>query len=69
MYFHGVWRVGGVLAVSRAIGDRVLKPVVTAAPEMRTRIITGEDAFLVLATDGVWDVLSNEVRGRDVLQY
>lgn len=35
--FHGVWRVCGVLGVSRAIGDRVFKPnIVTCQPEVAT---------------------------------
>jgi len=59
IYFNGVWRVSGVLAVSRAIGDRLLKPYVTARPEVRTWSLTQDDATLILATDGVWDVLSN----------
>lgn len=61
IYFYGVWRVGGVLAVSRAIGDRILKTQgVTAEPEIRQCRITPADKFIVLASDGLWDVLSNE---------
>jgi serine/threonine protein phosphatase PrpC len=58
VYFHGVWRVGGILAVSRAIGDRILKPYVTAKPEIRTWNLGASDRCLVLASDGLWDVLS-----------
>eukprot|EP01138_Halocafeteria_seosinensis_P015443 gb/GECG01015761.1/.p1 GENE.gb/GECG01015761.1/~~gb/GECG01015761.1/.p1 ORF type:complete len:584 (+),score=64.03 gb/GECG01015761.1/:1-1752(+) len=57
--FFGVWRVQGVLAVSRAIGDRLLKPFVTATPEVKSKILEEEDKYLVLATDGLWDVVSN----------
>eukprot|EP00803_Ostreobium_quekettii_P001776 evm.model.scf_1355EXC.1 EVM.evm.TU.scf_1355EXC.1 scf_1355EXC:38618-43668(-) len=56
----GTWRVGGVLAVSRAFGDRPLKKYVKADPYMRTEELTTDDEFLVLASDGLWDVVNNE---------
>ncbi|XRB01828.1 protein phosphatase [Pycnococcus provasolii] len=52
------------LAVSRALGDLPLKepkPVVSAEPEIhKVDVDPSKDAFLVLACDGVWDVLDNE---------
>ncbi|XP_047090088.1 probable protein phosphatase 2C 30 [Lolium rigidum] len=55
-------RVFGVLAMSRAIGDSYLKPYVVADPEVRVlERRDGEDEFLILASDGLWDVVSNEV--------
>lgn len=57
--YWGVWRVEGVLAVSRAIGDRLLKPYVVPDPEMVSRRYEAGDSFIVLATDGLWDVLEN----------
>ena len=55
-------RVFGVLAMSRAIGDSYLKPFVIADPEVRVmERKDGEDEFLILASDGLWDVVSNEV--------
>jgi len=56
----GTWRVEGVLAVGRAIGDQYLKKWVIPDPEIRHHELTNEDVALVLATDGVWDVLSNQ---------
>ncbi|KAJ4917307.1 putative protein phosphatase 2C 11 [Raphanus sativus] len=55
----GTWRVGGILAVSRAFGDKQLKPYVIAEPEIQEEDISTLD-FIVIASDGLWNVLSNE---------
>ncbi|KAL8459416.1 hypothetical protein ACS0TY_036779 [Phlomoides rotata] len=55
----GTWRVGGVLAVSRAFGDKLLRPYVSAEPEIKEEEIDGVD-FLIIASDGLWNVLSNK---------
>ena len=56
----GRWRVQGVLAVSRAIGDVALQPYVTCEPEIMEKDLAPEDEYLVLASDGIWDVLRND---------
>lgn len=56
----GTWRVGGVLAMSRAFGNRMLKQFVVAEPEIQDQKIDEEFELLVLASDGLWDVLPNE---------
>ncbi|WOK94380.1 putative protein phosphatase 2C 59 [Canna indica] len=56
----GTWRVGGVLAVSRAFGDRLLKQFVVADPEIQEEVIDNSLEFLILASDGLWDVVTNE---------
>ncbi|KAJ8628532.1 hypothetical protein MRB53_021839 [Persea americana] len=49
------------LAMARAFGDFCLKDYgVISVPEFSHRILTERDQFVVLASDGVWDVLSNE---------
>ncbi|CAK9214587.1 unnamed protein product [Sphagnum troendelagicum] len=49
------------LAMARAFGDFCLKDYgVIAVPELSYRLLTEKDQFIVLATDGIWDVLSNE---------
>ncbi|XP_073123432.1 protein phosphatase 2C 37-like [Henckelia pumila] len=53
-------RVFGVLAMSRAIGDSYLKPYVISEPEVTVTERTAEDECLILASDGLWDVVSNE---------
>ncbi|GJR41407.1 phosphatase 2C 37-like protein, partial [Tanacetum coccineum] len=60
IYWDGA-RVLGVLAMSRAIGDNYLKPYVIPEPEVTVTERTPEDECLILASDGLWDVVSNEV--------
>ncbi|KAG8363042.1 hypothetical protein BUALT_BualtUnG0011000 [Buddleja alternifolia] len=53
-------RVFGVLAMSRSIGDRYLKPWIIPEPEIMFMPRAREDECLVLASDGLWDVMTNE---------
>eukprot|EP01137_Pigoraptor_chileana_P025448 Opistho-2@94963 len=62
-------RVNGNLALSRAIGDFEFKTnpamsaqdqIVTVFPDVITRPLTDKEEFLVLACDGIWDVMSNQ---------
>ncbi|XP_047972212.1 probable protein phosphatase 2C 6 [Salvia hispanica] len=53
-------RVFGVLAMSRSIGDRYLKPWIIPDPEVMFVPRTRDDDCLVLASDGLWDVMTND---------
>jgi len=55
-------RVNGVLAISRALGDHMLKEndVVTAIPHCNDTPLTDEDTYLLLACDGLWDVMTDQ---------
>ncbi|KAL1222150.1 Protein phosphatase 2C 37 [Cardamine amara subsp. amara] len=59
IYWDGA-RVLGVLAMSRAIGDNYLKPYVIPDPEVTVTDRTEDDECLILASDGLWDVVPNE---------
>ncbi|CAI0443302.1 unnamed protein product [Linum tenue] len=59
IYWDGP-RVLGVLAMSRAIGDNYLKPYVIPEPEVTVTERTGDEECLILASDGLWDVVSND---------
>ena len=62
-------RVGG-LAVSRALGDHALKDMgVIAVPDCTTHALGGDDRYVLLASDGVWDVITLEAAHALVLQY
>lgn len=64
-----IQRVNGSLAVSRALGDYDYKSskelgqceqLVSPEPEIFVQDRDSADAFLVIACDGIWDVMSNE---------
>ncbi|XP_052192716.1 probable protein phosphatase 2C 63 [Diospyros lotus] len=81
VHCRGVWRIKGIIQVSRSIGDVYLKkpefnrdpifqqfgnpvplrrPVLTAEPSILTRKLRPEDLFLIFASDGLWEHLSDE---------
>mmetsp|Transcript_40346 Transcript_40346/g.62032 ORF Transcript_40346/g.62032 Transcript_40346/m.62032 type:complete len:234 (-) Transcript_40346:123-824(-) len=53
--WFGTWRVNGILAVSRSIGDYNLKHLVVPDPDVTRFPLTKEDEFVVVASDGLWD--------------
>jgi len=57
---RGSHRVQGVLAVSRAFGDRDLKQYITADPDVSSMRLTADHEFVVLGTDGLWDCVNNQ---------
>jgi len=63
IYFYGVWRVNG-LAVSRSIGDRKMKDAgqgqIIAVPEYEQMQLSENNHFMIMASDGLWDKVSNE---------
>ncbi|XP_062155388.1 probable protein phosphatase 2C 38 isoform X1 [Alnus glutinosa] len=78
---HKVWRVKGLIQVSRSIGDAYLKkaefnrepllskfrlpetfhkPILKAEPAISVQKLYPEDQFLIFASDGLWEHLSNQ---------
>uniref|UniRef100_A0A5B7BS01 protein-serine/threonine phosphatase n=1 Tax=Davidia involucrata TaxID=16924 RepID=A0A5B7BS01_DAVIN len=78
---HGVWRIKGIIQVSRSIGDAYLKrpefsldpsfprfhlpepirrPVLTAEPSIYSRVLQPSDKFLIFASDGLWEHMTNQ---------
>ncbi|KAA8536260.1 hypothetical protein F0562_028738 [Nyssa sinensis] len=81
VYCRGVWRIKGIIQVSRSIGDVYLKkpefsrdsifpqfgnpvplrqPVMTAEPSILVRKLRPQDLFLIFASDGLWEQLTDE---------
>uniref|UniRef100_M4E2I7 protein-serine/threonine phosphatase n=1 Tax=Brassica campestris TaxID=3711 RepID=M4E2I7_BRACM len=53
-------RVDGQLAMTRAFGDGRLKEHISVRPDIEIVEIHGDTKFLILASDGLWKVMSNE---------
>lgn len=54
-------RLGGVLAVTRAFGDHALTRVgLIATPHIVKYNLKPFDKYLVIASDGIWDELSDQ---------
>jgi serine/threonine protein phosphatase PrpC len=58
------WRIKD-LSLSRAFGDIECTPYVTHLPQIYRNRIKNSDRFIVVACDGLWDVMSNQ----DAIDY
>ncbi|EER05819.1 protein phosphatase 2c, putative [Perkinsus marinus ATCC 50983] len=58
------------LAMSRAFGDTIAASAgVIAEPEISKHDTSNKDKFIVIASDGVWDFMSNEEVVHTVAKY
>ena len=68
-----VWQPGKSFpgcAFTRSIGDSVAESIgVYAEPELLCKELTPEDQFLILASDGVWEFLTNQSVSDMVLKF
>ncbi|CCH61615.1 hypothetical protein TBLA_0F00700 [Henningerozyma blattae CBS 6284] len=53
-------RVNGMLAVTRSLGDKFFDSLVVATPFTTSVEITDQDEFLIIACDGLWDVIEDQ---------
>ncbi|XP_058186473.1 probable protein phosphatase 2C 78 [Rhododendron vialii] len=82
VHTRGVWRIKGIIQVSRSIGDVYLKKpefhrdprfqqfgspvplkraVMSAEPSILIRKLRPQDLFLIFASDGLWEQLSDDL--------
>ena len=60
VYLQYSWSPG--LACSRAFGDKMAVEVgVTHKPDVIMHALTPEDRYLIVASDGVWELVSSQV--------
>ena len=53
-------RVNGILSLSRALGDCEQQPHVTWLPDILQMDINNAIEYIIMACDGLWDVVSND---------
>ncbi|KAK0601564.1 hypothetical protein LWI29_025353 [Acer saccharum] len=53
-------RVDGQLAVARAFGDKSLKIHLSSEPHVEVEMIDDDTEFIILASDGLWKVMTNQ---------
>lgn len=52
-------RLLGIISVSRSFGDFNFKPAMSVVPYVSTYWLQNKDIYIILACDGVWDVLQD----------
>lgn len=53
-------RVMGIMAVARSLGDGALSQYVIAEPCLETLPVSGAHNILIIASDGLWDVVDDQ---------
>eukprot|EP01108_Squamamoeba_japonica_P008948 TRINITY_DN813_c0_g3_i1.p1 TRINITY_DN813_c0_g3~~TRINITY_DN813_c0_g3_i1.p1 ORF type:complete len:565 (+),score=412.98 TRINITY_DN813_c0_g3_i1:154-1848(+) len=68
-YVSYTGRILDDILVARSLGDAQNQPYVTSEPYVAHFELTDKDEFLILACDGVWDVVSDEAAVELVREY
>jgi protein phosphatase PTC1 len=62
-------RIAGKIAIARSIGDHEFFPLVSSDPFISLTELTPEYKFLIVACDGLWDVMSDQEAVDFVVEY
>jgi len=55
---HG--RVNGQIIITRSLGDHLMKEFIIGDPYMKFEKLTDKDTWLIVACDGLWDVVEDQ---------
>jgi len=53
-------RVNGQIVITRSLGDHLMKDYIIAEPFLHSEKLTDKDTFLIVACDGLWDVVEDQ---------
>lgn len=53
-------RLLGIVSVARSFGDYMYKPVMSVVPFVSTYVLGPRDQWIIIACDGIWDVLDDQ---------
>ena len=57
---YGIYRVNGGIGVARTLGYEFDRPALSPEPEIMSIDVDEGDEFVLLASDGVWDVMTSQ---------
>lgn len=63
---HIVGESGGFIEVSRTLGDEAMGPHVLHVPEIKHAILTPDEKFLLIGTDGFWSAVAHASKRRKI---
>mmetsp|Transcript_8276 Transcript_8276/g.11395 ORF Transcript_8276/g.11395 Transcript_8276/m.11395 type:complete len:301 (+) Transcript_8276:144-1046(+) len=62
-------RVNGQIIITRSLGDHLMKEYIIGEPYTRHEVLSDKDTHLIVACDGLWDVVEDQQAVDFVLQH
>lgn len=62
-------RVNGQIIITRSLGDHLMKEYIIGEPYTRHEVLSEKDTHLIVACDGLWDVVEDQQAVDFVLQH
>jgi len=67
LIIHG--RVNGQIIITRSLGDHLMKEFIIGSPYLNYQKLTDKDTWLIVACDGLWDVVEDQQAVDFVLEH